>query len=350
MDEYWARPLAAQGSPPAHLTDLETSLEPAACQTCHPQQFTDWEKSRHARAMGAGVYGQMLDMTAEEAQVCRECHAPLKEQVNTSLSQQGLICSACHLRQYQWFGPPSRKPHTVMHKDWQSHAAFEDSRFCVTCHQFSSDGYAINGKLLENTYEEWKNSPQAKKGITCQACHMPDRRHLWRGIHDIETVRSGVQIQTSPLLVTDGFVTIQLSLSNTGTGHYFPTYITPKVVMQVYQEDHKGVLLKNTLQETIIARHLSLDLTTEYFDTRLAPGDTAFLKYHAPILPNTTLIVRILVMPDAFYTRLYQNLLDHAFTDKGHTLIQQALIESVDSMFTLYQKRYKVLSESEFTG
>ena len=42
----------------------------------------------------------------------------------------------------------------------------------------------LNGKPLENTYEEWRKSPAARRGLQCQNCHMPDRRHLWRGIHD----------------------------------------------------------------------------------------------------------------------------------------------------------------------
>ena len=29
-----------------------------------------------------------------------------------------------------------------------------------------------------------EGQPQASRQVTCQTCHMPDRRHLWRGIHD----------------------------------------------------------------------------------------------------------------------------------------------------------------------
>ncbi|HEC84881.1 MAG TPA: hypothetical protein ENI48_06530 [Thioploca sp.] len=377
LDWYWDRPLAAQGHPPSTLNALEASLEPEACKRCHPSQFADWEKSRHARAMGPGVYGQILDMTEDEYQNCLDCHAPLKEQADTlaktrfyggikplggasptqvstpvseHLHKKGLICSTCHLRGYQWFGPPRRPdlpPLTsesrLPHNGWNSHKAFEDSRFCAACHQFPANGYAINGKLLENTYNEWKESPQAATGQTCQSCHMPNRRHLWRGIHDPKAVRSGVDIQVSPVKITDGFVSTQLSMTNTATGHYFPTYVTPKIVMQAYQENKQGKLLENTLQQTIIERHLSLDLSTEYFDTRLAPGQTAILNYQAPLKPQTTTLVLIIkVEPDAFYTRLYQTLLEEDFTDKGTTLILQALAESTASNFTLYQKRHLV--------
>jgi hypothetical protein len=172
---------------------------------------------------------------------------------------------------------------------------------------------------------------------------MPNRRHLWRGIHDPASVRSGVDIQTSPVEVADGFVRAKLSMTNTGTGHYFPTYITPKIVMQAYQENKEGKQIKDSLQQTIVERHLSLDLTTEYFDTRLAPGQTAILNYQAPLKAQTTTLVLIIkVEPDAFYTRLYQALLEEGFTDEGTALIQQALAESIASIFTLYQVRYPI--------
>jgi len=56
------------------------------------------------------------------------------------------------------------------------------------------DGFALNGKLLQSTYDEWKASRFARQGVQCQDCHMPDRRHRWRGIHDADMVRSGLTI------------------------------------------------------------------------------------------------------------------------------------------------------------
>ena len=360
LDWYWTRPLVAQGNPPPTLNSLEASLAPHACMLCHPNQFKEWEKSRHAQAMSAGVYGQIVDMPEDEYQNCLNCHAPLEEQadslatalfdrdtfsgkIGNSLHEKGLICSACHLRDYQWFGPPRRADLPPLkfktpHNAWKRHKAFEDSRFCVPCHQFPSDGYSINGKLLENTYQEWIVSPQAQKGQTCQFCHMPNRRHLWHGIHDRDSVRSGVDIQTNPVQIVEGIVSAKLSMKNTGVGHYLPSYVTPRIVMLAYQQDKNGKPFEHTLRQVIIERHLSLDLTTEFFDTRLAPEQTAVLNYRVPLeLQATSLVLAIKVAPDAFYTRLYQTLLEQGSTDKGTILIQQALAKSIASTFTLYQ-------------
>ena len=258
------------------------------------------------------------------------------------------MCSVCHLRNYQWYEPPrySKLPpagsiQALPHEGWTPHKAFRDSRFCAACHQFPKDGYALNGKLIENTYEEWKASPQAQQGLTCQGCHMPDRRHLWRGIHDQAIVRAGVEINSGPFSFSDGLVSINLSLTNSGTGHSLPTYVTPKIVLQIYQEDQEGKKIQTSLQVYVIACSVSLDLSTEYFDTRLSPGETANLYYKKPVSPNATnLVSNVQVEPDAFYSLFYQALLESELTEKSKVLIQQALAESTSSAFSIFTTRH----------
>src|SRR3972149_4806383 len=89
-------------------------------------------------------------------------------------------------------GSPASEPprERLPHNGAPRTPAFLRAEFCRDCHQFPPDGFALNGKLLENTYAEWKASPFARAGVQCQDCHMPDRRHLWRGIHDAATVRA----------------------------------------------------------------------------------------------------------------------------------------------------------------
>jgi hypothetical protein len=155
--------------------------------------------------------------------------------------------------------------------------AHQDSRFCATCHQFEADGYALNGKLLENTFEQWRKSPQAKSGITCQSCHMPGRRHQWRGIHHRAMVLSGVTIKWDHEDLTQERITGQLVLTNQATGRFFPTYVTPRVVLEAVQLDCYTKPIDQTRQTSIVAREVSLDLSREYSDTRLPPGASARL-------------------------------------------------------------------------
>src|SRR5437868_4839067 len=63
---HWRAPLAPQGPAPARFSPIEASLAPEACGTCHPAQLADWRTSVHARAMGPGVAGQLVEMMKTE--------------------------------------------------------------------------------------------------------------------------------------------------------------------------------------------------------------------------------------------------------------------------------------------
>ncbi|WP_305792772.1 multiheme c-type cytochrome [Sedimenticola hydrogenitrophicus] len=375
LDRHWQRPLPLQGEAPAGFSPLESSLDPRACGACHPHQFQDWKDSLHAHAMGPGLLGQLIEMdpaNREEHQACLRCHAPLAEQAGEvatwiaeghsglapatptgvptgPLFNQGLICTACHLRAWEIHGPPARNgdesgktagPHGGFNPD----VAFESSRFCAACHQFESDGFALNGKLLENTFTEWRASPQAAAGQSCQSCHMPDRRHQWRGIHDKDTVLSGVEIGLDGVTATGPTLSARLSLTNSGVGHHFPTYVTPRVVMEAVQLDADGTLLPQTREERIIARQVSMDLSEELSDTRLAPGGSITLDYRQPRDPQAgSLRLRIRVEPDRFYRDFYQAMLDNGWAGKGSGLLRRALDAADASVFTLFEREIPLL-------
>ena len=373
LKAHWARPLPAQGVPSSQFSALEASLDPRSCGTCHSAQFDDWNKSLHSRAMGPGVLGQLVEMSpdaTEEHQDCLRCHAPLKEQADSlvaaatplraiapratdgpALHEQGLTCAACHVRGHLRYGPPRKDGSApdatarLPHGGWVAHAAFEDSRFCASCHQFPKDGFALNGKLLENTYEEWKESRYAREGKTCQSCHMPERRHLWRGIHDAQTVQAAVTIDATAPHMDGGIVSAKLSIGNTGTGHYFPTYVTPKVVAEGFQENARGEMLPVTRREYVIARQVSPDLAAEIADTRVAPDKQAVFDYRAGLHSGAvSLVLRVRVEPDAFYSELYRSLLQANPAANGNHLIAAALAQSLASHYVLYTQRQKLPS------
>lgn len=358
LKHHWAFPIPSQGQPPKTYTPLEASLDPPACGNCHAKQYQDWRTSLHSHAMDAGVMGQLLAIkpnATEELRACTRCHAPLAEQETSlknqlrgnkqanTLHHQGLVCAACHVRRHVRYGPPPLQTSTAEvkpHGGFVAAKAFQDGRFCATCHQFGADGYALNGKPLENTYAEWQASPYAAQGVQCQGCHMPERRHLWRGIHDAEMTRKGVTIDAKPPVSRDGRLSALLSISNSGTGHAFPTYVTPRVLMQIYQVATDGKVIEATLRQQIIAREVTADLSGELSDTRILPGARAILKYDAPRHPQArALVYRVRVEPDHFYTGLYLSLLKSQPQDKGTALIRTALKNSLDSHYDLYLRR-----------
>lgn len=361
LERHWSRPLPSQGSPPAGWSDVEAALDPEACGTCHADQLAQWRGSLHAAAMGPGLMGQLRDYAAgdhEGHQACLRCHAPLAEQADAlvaelsgeggrgeGLHRRGLVCASCHVRGHTRFGPPRRDGsvpapgETLPHAGWSVSPAFADSRFCAACHQFEPDGYALEGKLLENTYAEWRASRFAAEGVSCQQCHMPDRQHLWRGIHDPGTTRGGVTIDTLEFAADAAEVRGGLVVRNTGTGHHFPTYLTPRIVFEGYQVGPDGHELPDTRVEWWIARAVSLDLSEELFDSRIPAGGEIELAYAMPRDARAVALQMTLrVEPDAFYTDFYRATLDAA-SGPARAELEAALRASLASHYTLYETR-----------
>jgi hypothetical protein len=355
---HWRRPIPAQGAPPAGFSPLETSLSPQSCGTCHAAQLSDWRTSLHAMSMGPGLTGQLVELwrsDPESARLCLTCHAPLAEQqpenrpiFDPALQGQGVVCAACHVRGHQRFGPPRREQRTqappptsrLPHGGATRTPAFRASEFCSSCHQFESDGFALNGKLLEDTYEEWKASPAAAGGVQCQDCHMPDRRHLWRGIHDPETVRSGVTVNVmmEPRHKAGDEVAGRITLTTTGVGHHFPTYVTPRVVVRAALVDAAGLEVSASAEERAIAREVSLDLSREVFDTRIPAGGRFVFDYRRRLdRAGLSLRVRVIVYPDHFYTRFFESLLASG-AGTGKAELQKALEATRRSTFELYRR------------
>lgn len=373
---HWRAPLAPQGPAPARFTPVEASLAPEACGTCHPVQLADWKTSLHASSMGPGVSGQLADMLHADpasAVSCYRCHAPLAEQRpllaartgttpnpahDAALSSRGVVCAACHVRAHERFGPPRRDGtvansgprETLPHGGVTRTSAFLRSEFCRTCHQFTPGEFALNGTLLENTYEEWKASRYAREGTQCQDCHMPDRRHVWRGIHDRDMVRGGVTITLTPAeprVRAGQAVDVTLRVQNTGVGHAFPTYVTPRVVMRAELVDATGAVVAGSRMERTIERAVETDLSKQLRDTRLLPGRSASLVYRRPVPSHaTTLRVRVIVEPDAFYTRFFETVLKENIAEmgagRGRAQIVEALADTRRSPFTIYEREIAV--------
>mgnify|MGYP001224223751 FL=1 len=353
LDRHWQRPLPPQGSPPAAFTALEASLDPAACGQCHASQYADWRSSLHSRSMTAGILWQLRLLPQAEANQCLDCHAPLAEQkallarehgwagapaepppayVPADLGHAGLTCAGCHVRRHQRFGPPPRPgvdPDRAPHGGFTVSAAFEDSRFCAACHQFPADGPRTAGKLREDTYEQWRASDFAARGVSCQSCHMPERRHLWRGVHTPEMVAAAL----TPALTVDAGE-VRARLTNSGAGHHFPTYMVPKVYAQLVLIDAGG---ERVLTERVIGWQVDVSLQHEAFDTRLAPGASVELAAPLPTDagPSARAELRVLVAPREHYERTFQAVLDQADKLDRRTLelLQQAYDEARASRY-----------------
>jgi len=355
LNAYWRLPLAPQGQAPSGWSEIEQSLAPQDCGQCHAEQFAKWRTSRHAQSFSPGLVGTLLDSNSADTADCMKCHAPLDEQraafeaarargVAHRTSEQGLAavgdpCAGCHLRAYARFGPPQRGTGLtgpsvlpVPHGGVFRTPLFESSEFCSACHQTPAK-FAVAGKPLLNTYQEWKASPQAAQGLSCQSCHMPDRQHLWRGIHDPAMVASGLTPRTSADADKARF-----EITNTGIGHAFPTYATPTVIMFAIALDTGGTARAETLRSQVIARRLRWDggWWHELADTRLLPGQSAAIEL--PWNGNDRVRVWLEVMPDDFYeSEVYPGKLARLADGESMRLIAKARADAAASRFRLFE-------------
>ena len=375
---YWQRPVPPQGVAPASFTEKERSLSPEACGSCHVQQYADWKESLHSRAMGPGPWGQIVDLTQNspgEANFCMTCHAPLSEQMpflnkganggetefvkngnfNSHLQLQGITCAACHVRQNQRFGPPKAEggstnkypPGMPNHGGVRRTPYFEKAEFCKDCHQFDPNNTVlINGKPIQDTYREWKKSTWGQVEAACQACHMPNRRHLWKGIHDAEWVKGGVKVEAKiKQAAIDPGASLELGVevTNSAVGHNFPTYLTPKVFVRAALLDSKGKQLPGTQQEKIIGWDVRVEggAWKEYFDTRIPPGAKSENNFQwTPPTQAKTVRAWIEVHPDHFYhVHFYPAYLSGGnLTPEGRNLVEKALHESGRTPYILFDK------------
>lgn len=200
---------------------LEDRFPPArSCATCHPKQYEEWSTSPHAYAQMSPIFnafqGAVLQLTnGTNGDFCIRCHSPvgmnLNEPVFTSnmnrhpTSREGITCVVCHRLDRPYgkvsgrlaiaegdifdpvYGPKggdevkrviesdSFRVNTergragrAIHTDAIEFAPIDEPALCGTCH----DVNLLNGFRLEEAFSEYKSSPAADKGVTCQDCHM----------------------------------------------------------------------------------------------------------------------------------------------------------------------------------
>lgn len=374
------QPIPAQGEPPEGWTEIESSLSPQACGTCHPQQLSQWNESWHHLGMGPGMMGQLVDAEDSFVHACQRCHAPNAEQYPkldgeenpaymAELRTEGLTCAGCHVRDWDRYGPPTEghpqgseidpeqaataeateplvDPNEGLpHGGFIARDEFQDPLFCEGCH----DGRIAAGKQLEEkkiqeTYQEWRRTEFAGDGVTCQSCHMPEGDHSFKGIHDREFTQGAFEATAELSSLGDGMVAkpleATLTITNTGAGHRFPTYTTPRVVLVIEQLDAGGTPIEGTRQQMFVARALTPNLQTELYDTRILPGESQSLEYSAARHEQCAKIsARVEVWPDEAYRKNYEIWIkNETYPAEGLKLLEEAMQAATDSRYVAWER------------
>ena len=191
------------------------------CAKCHPKHFHEWSMSQHAYAQLSPIFNSMQAKithltSGTNGDFCIRCHTQVGMTFNESLfmgnldrhpvSQEGVTCITCHRAPslygissgrvsieegdifYPVYGPKDneevarviaeRDKYKVVtskeekgrsiHKEARTFFQLTTSGFCGSCH----DVRLVNGFRLEDAFSEYKHSPAAKRGVSCQDCHM----------------------------------------------------------------------------------------------------------------------------------------------------------------------------------
>lgn len=197
---------------PSSLTTTDGQLIPldeyasnADCMRCHKRIGEEWKGSMHALAYKDPVFRALYQIASEDTggktdRLCMGCHSsPLvisghgrhagSEKAGPPVSE-GVSCVVCHFTKGSNLASPEDLPANaslVVDPKGPIHGPRADTRclhrgratveskemtrseFCGNCH---SVVHPVNGLVVDRTYEEWKGSIYAEKGIQCQDCHM----------------------------------------------------------------------------------------------------------------------------------------------------------------------------------
>ena len=210
------------GSGPGRLSDAPPApeqwkstrfLDATECKSCHPVHYREWKTSMHAYAQHSPIFVAFQEFIQARTggtlgTFCVRCHTPIGMSAGESpirpnaerhaVSMQSVSCVVCHAMATRdgqasssfnvpipgdpvptMYGPyyghdepgapddPERRliksPHRSRYSPYIS-----QGRFCGQCH----DVFFTDGTRLEEAFIEWKNSPYARRGVTCQDCHM----------------------------------------------------------------------------------------------------------------------------------------------------------------------------------
>ncbi|MCC7012482.1 MAG: cytochrome C [Planctomycetes bacterium] len=189
------------------------------CGSCHKAIYEEWSTSQHAYASISPMFHkfeQALNTLASGTvgSFCLRCHAsvgttlgeerhvPIYERDPVSL--EGVTCVTCHRVNQNFmkvngerslvegaltervFGPSEplkdadgltaferakrdfNIPGDQVHAQPAQNEQLKRSEFCMSCHQVA----VHPGIKLEVVWDQYKDSPAVREGITCQECHM----------------------------------------------------------------------------------------------------------------------------------------------------------------------------------
>jgi hypothetical protein len=125
-----------------------------ACQTCHPDEYADWQNTVHAKAALDPAFKEQFNKSHNQGD-CLKCHTTGFDKDSGKFTWEGVTCEACH--------GPYRQDHPAA----QTMQLPMESTTCRVCHQAA--------------FQEWEKSQHAQAKIECFDCHRSHTQGLRTG-------------------------------------------------------------------------------------------------------------------------------------------------------------------------
>ena len=328
---------AAFAYTPPPLIRIDLNLQSAgSCKGCHLDITEQWERSAHSKADRSKneLFGRMYFYSLKQTRgatmiACGPCHETTSF-VNQDfeglreVAKEGVACVYCHsikgpgdpkgippffLDITAYHGSIRTPTPTTSHKSAYSNYGAK-SEYCGGCHTYSNQ----HGVKIADTFGEWQRSAYAKRGITCQSCHMPGvpgrnssegpmRPRVANHSFDHDAL-AAARPNAARLAVTGArngrdSIRVFATLTNSGWGHSMPTGNDQKLVLiRIRALDAEGKILweNDPFAEwsvSVFGLVLADELGTWPADTwnaikilsdrRIKAGGSARVRYDIPI-------------------------------------------------------------------
>lgn len=415
-------------APGEYTSDEFTSND--RCKGCHAIIYTEWEGTMHSNAYIDPFYLKEVQAASEDTEglvdtFCSRCHTPIgvvAEEIPpidgsqmSEIARSGVQCDFCHtVSGSAGIGDASfivSPGDTKWGPFEDSKSAFHDSEylelqtqseFCGMCHEVT---HPVNGLVIDDTYNSWKNSPYATEDVSCQDCHMtpgitefeanpgragsgaPKREHI--SLHSIVGgnvfITEMMGAETEKRLATERLqkaatldvevpatanigenVTVNVQISNSGAGHNLPTGVSE--IRQVWLElkvtdsEENEIYISGKLdgsgnidEETIIYNNILGDEqgneTIKFWladrvisDNRIGPKETVTEEHTFTIPENVKYPVTVEATLE--YRSAPQSLIDHLFEEGMHEV---PVVDMAVSSVSIYDPNSDPNDRSENT-
>jgi len=315
-----------------------------ACASCHGLIHQYWSESAHARSATSPAYLEGLEAavaaSSDKQAVrvnCVWCHAPTvlvtgDHELEQPVTREGVSCDFCHTVKDVDLARPGRpfvvSPGNVkrgplqyakskFHETGYSPLHKASALLCAACHEYRNP----LGVAVLTTYTEWRQTPYAMRGVTCQECHMPVvpgttvpaalgpsghviNLHRIVGGSNPSKLSVGLDLEIASVTRTSGTADVQVLVTSSRVGHAAPGgFANRALVLAVGVESASGELLhrrervyRRTLRDAEgheLARvaDLMLKAAVEGEDTRIQPGESRSERFTVPIPEGARAIV-----------------------------------------------------------